>query len=65
VPRSPGPTSCYWRRPVWATIQVRADRPDRVSFAYDAGATNPNRSGQVEVRLRTAQAERIARMLTR
>jgi hypothetical protein len=44
---------------------VRADRPDRVSFAYDAGATNPNRSGQVEVRLRTAQAERIARMLTR
>jgi hypothetical protein len=49
--------------PVRATIEVRADRPDRVCFAYDAGATNPNRSGRVEVRLRTPQATRIAQLL--
>jgi hypothetical protein len=50
--------------PVRATIEVRADRPDRVCFAYDAGATNPDRSGRVEVRLRTPRAEHIVRLLT-
>ncbi|WP_197946249.1 hypothetical protein [Phytohabitans suffuscus] len=51
--------------PVRGTVEVRAERPDRVCFAYDAGATNPERAGRVEVRLRTAQAERIAHLLTR
>jgi hypothetical protein len=51
--------------PLRATIEVRAERPDRVCFAYDAGATNPSRSGRVEVRLRTTQAERVAQLLAR
>ncbi|MDQ7911018.1 hypothetical protein RB614_41675 [Phytohabitans sp. ZYX-F-186] len=51
--------------PVRATIEIRADRPDRVCFAYDAGTTNPSRSGRVEVRLRTPQAARTAQLLTR
>lgn len=51
--------------PVRATIEVRAEQPDRVCFAYDAGTTSPDRSGQVEVRLRTRQAERIAGLLAR
>jgi hypothetical protein len=50
--------------PVRATIEVVADRPDRIRFSYDAGATNPSRSGRVEVRLRSAQAEWIAHLLT-
>jgi hypothetical protein len=49
--------------PVRATIEITADRPDRVCFAYDAGTTNPDRSGSVEVRLRTPQATRIAHLL--
>ncbi|GAA4449671.1 hypothetical protein [Phytohabitans houttuyneae] len=49
--------------PVRATIEARADRPDRILFAYDAGTTNPSRSGRVEVRLRTADAPRIERLL--
>lgn len=51
--------------PVRTTIEVVAERPDRVCFAYDAGTTNPAKSGRVEVRLRTDQAERIARLLAR
>ncbi|MEV0779469.1 hypothetical protein ACIBLA_20670 [Streptomyces sp. NPDC050433] len=46
-----------------ASIEVKAETPDRVSFAYDAGRTNPAKSGQVEVRLRTPQARRIAELL--
>jgi len=51
--------------PVRATIEVVAERPDRVCFAYDAGTTNPAKSGRVEVRLRTPRAERIAQLLAR
>lgn len=51
--------------PVRAAIQVSAGEPDRICFTYDAGATNPNRSGTVEVRLRTPQAPRIAALLAR
>lgn len=50
--------------PVRAAIEVRAERPDRVCFAYDAAATSPDRSGRVEVRLRTPRAEHIVRLLT-
>lgn len=50
--------------PVRATIEVVVDRPDRVCFAYEAGTTNSSRSGRVEVRLRTAQAGRVAQLLT-
>ncbi|MBL7499051.1 hypothetical protein I6A84_21195 [Frankia sp. CNm7] len=49
--------------PIRATIEVVVDRPGRVCFAYDAGTTNPSRSGRVEVRLRTAQAGRVAQLL--
>ncbi|MER7278746.1 hypothetical protein ABT369_30325 [Dactylosporangium sp. NPDC000244] len=49
--------------PVRASVEVSADKPDRVCFAYDAGATDPARSGRVEVRLRTAQAARIVQLL--
>jgi hypothetical protein len=49
--------------PVRAGIKVTADRPDRVSFAYDAGATNTSISGQVEVRLATGQAAHVVDLL--
>ncbi|BCB77331.1 hypothetical protein GCM10022251_64760 [Phytohabitans flavus] len=51
--------------PIWATIEVRAERPGRVRFTYDAGATNTAASGHVDVRLRTPQAERIVQLLSR
>jgi hypothetical protein len=51
--------------PMLATIEIRSDRPGQVTFGYDAGATNPSRSGQVEVRLRTEQAARVIDLLTR
>jgi hypothetical protein len=50
--------------PVRASIATGTDRPGRIWFAYDAGATDPNRAGRVEVRLRTAQATRILQLLT-
>lgn len=50
--------------PLRATITVAADQPDRVCFGYDAGAASSDRSGQVEVRLRTPQAARIVELLT-
>jgi hypothetical protein len=53
------------RHPLRAGVEVAADRPDRLCFAYDAGATNPTRSGRVEVRLRTAQAQDLAALLAR
>jgi hypothetical protein len=46
--------------PLWRAIEVQAERPGRVRFTYDAGATNTALSGQVTVRLRTTQAARIA-----
>jgi hypothetical protein len=48
--------------PLWNAIEVLAETPDRVRFTYDAGATNTALSGQVTVRLRTAQAARIAQI---
>jgi hypothetical protein len=51
--------------PLRAGIDVAAERPDRIRFAYDAGAANPSRSGTVEVRLRTARAAHVAELLGR
>ena len=51
--------------PMLAEIEIRSDRPGQVTFGYDAGNTNPSRSGQVEVRLRTEQAARVVELLTR
>lgn len=49
--------------PLRDAIEVDVERPDRILFAYDAGAFDSARSGRVEVRLRTAQAGRIAELL--
>jgi hypothetical protein len=49
--------------PQRATIDVTVDRPGRVCFGCDADATDPARSGRVEVRLRTQQASRVAELL--
>lgn len=46
-----------------AAVSVEAEGPDRVRFAYDAGAFHDDRSGQVEVRLRTPEAARIVEAL--
>lgn len=46
-----------------SAIDVVAETPERVCFAYDAGAFDDRRAGQVEVRLRTPQAARIAELL--
>ncbi|MGH3248360.1 MAG: hypothetical protein ACRDOI_19460 [Trebonia sp.] len=51
--------------PLRAAIDVTADRPGRICFAYDAGAGDPSRSGKVEVRLRTARAASVAELLGR
>jgi hypothetical protein len=45
--------------PMRAAIEIVADRPDRVVFAYDIGATHPDSSGQVLVRLHTPDAARV------
>jgi hypothetical protein len=50
--------------PLRAAIAVAVERPGRVCFAYDAAAFDASRSGRVELRLRTAQAARVAELLT-
>ena len=45
-------------------VTIAETHPGRVSFQYDAGRFSPERSGSVEVRLRTAQAGRIVALLT-
>lgn len=47
-----------------AAINITLDKPDRICFAYDAARFSPDRSGTVEVRLRTAQAPQVADLLT-
>lgn len=46
--------------PLRAGIKVKLDQPDWICVSYDAGAADPSRSGQVEVRLRTIRASTIA-----
>ena len=48
-----------------AGITMRRDRRDRVVFAYDAGAFSEERSGDVEVRLRTRRAAELAGVVGR
>jgi hypothetical protein len=48
-----------------AGITMRHDRRDRVVFAYDAGAFSEERSGTVEVRLRTRRAAELAGVVGR
>ena len=50
--------------PLRDVIEIDADRPDRICFAYDAGVTSPVRSGHVEVRLRTGRAAEVVGLLT-
>ena len=49
--------------PLRAAINVTLDKPDRICFAYDAGRFSADRSGTVEVRLRTVQAPQVADLL--
>jgi hypothetical protein len=49
--------------PLRSSINVVAETPQRVCFAYDAGAFNDACAGQVEVRLRTPHATRVAELL--
>ena len=51
--------------PLRAAINVTLDKPDRICFAYDAGRFSSDRSGTVEVRLRTVQAPQVADLLRR
>ena len=46
--------------PLRAGIKVKLDQPDWICVSYDAGAADPSRSGQVEVRLHTTRASTIA-----
>ena len=46
-----------------AAINITLDRPDRICFAYDAGKFSTERSGTIEVRLRTARAAQVAELL--
>ena len=49
--------------PLRTAVQVTVDRPDRICFVYDASRFSTERSGTVEVRLRTTQAAQVANLL--
>ncbi len=51
--------------PLWAAIEFRFDRPNRVCFTYDPAVTSPGEAERVDVRLRTSQAKQLTRLLTR
>lgn len=44
-------------------IEVSVDKPGRVCFGYDAGRFHRDRSGRVEVRLRTERADEVVGLL--
>lgn len=46
-----------------AGVEVSSEGPDRVSFSYDPSVFHPDRSGSVEVRLKTQSAPLIAQRL--
>jgi hypothetical protein len=50
---------------LWQAVEITADRPERVCFAFDAEAFSAERSGRVEVRLRTKQARQVVQLLGR
>jgi len=49
--------------PLLRAIEPSLEKPGRLCLAYDAGAFHADRSGRVEVRLATPQAERIVERL--
>lgn len=49
--------------PLRGAVEVSTEPGDRILFGYDAAAFDTARSGRVELRLRTAQAARIAELL--
>jgi hypothetical protein len=51
------------RAPLIHALEPSVEEPDRLVIAYDANAFHPDRSGRVEVRLRTAEAGRVAELL--
>jgi hypothetical protein len=51
--------------PLWAAIEFRLDRPNRVCFAYDPATTDPRQPERVEVRLKTSQSKQLAQLMTR
>jgi hypothetical protein len=51
--------------PLRPAVEVRADGEDRVCFAYTAETFRTDRTGEVEVVLRTPRAARVVELLTR
>jgi hypothetical protein len=49
----------------FAAIEVEAEQPDRVLFAWEASLFHDNRSGRVEVRLHPVQADQVIALLKR
>jgi hypothetical protein len=47
----------------FAAIEVEAEAPDRILFAWEAGLFHDNRSGRVEVRLHPVQADQITALV--
>ena len=48
---------------VGSAVRASSDKPDQVSFRYEAGQFRPETSGKVEIRLKTTQAAQIMNML--
>ena len=46
-----------------AAVTVGIEPPDRVVFTVDVGAFSPDRSGTMEIRLRTARAAEVVALL--
>jgi hypothetical protein len=51
--------------PSRSAVTVRADGPDKVLFSVDPSAFDPQKSGTVEVRLRTPRAPDVVALLNR
>ncbi len=49
--------------PLRAALKVSIEQPGRICFSYDAGRFRPDRSGTIEVRLRTPQPARVVDLL--
>jgi hypothetical protein len=49
--------------PKYAQLEIQADLDDGLLIAFDASALDERQSGRVEMRLRIADAERIAQTL--
>ena len=51
--------------PLRDAVKVSADGPDKVLFSVDPSAFDPQKSGTVEVRLRTERAAEVVGLLNR